>query len=222
MPSACRSPSPVTSAAIVRPVIGSSLRPVVGRVADPLVNRLHAWGVTPDAVTATGTLGVVAASIGLFPRGHLFVGTLVITFFVLTDTVDGALARKRGTTSRFGAWLDSTCDRVADGAVFGGLALWFAGERHDDAMVALTLFVLVTSFVTSYAKARAEGLGMTCDVGIAERPERLIIVLVATGFVGLGVTTVLLEGALGVLAVLSVITVAQRTREVHRQASDVA
>jgi len=203
-------------------VIGSSLRPVVGRVADPLVNRLQAWGVTPDAVTATGTLGVVAASLGLFPRGHLFVGTLVISFFVLTDTLDGALARKRGTTSRFGAWLDSTCDRVADGAIFGGLALWFAGERDDDAMVAVTLLVLVASFVTSYAKARAEGLGLTCDVGIAERPERLIIVLVTAGFVGLGVSVVLLEAGLWLLAVLSVVTVAQRTREVRRQTSGAA
>ena len=203
-------------------MIGSSLRPVVGRVADPLVNRLHAWGVTPDAVTATGTLGVVVAALWLYPRGQLLAGTLVISFFVLTDTLDGALARKRGTTSRFGAWLDSTCDRVADGAILSGLALWFAGRRDDDVMVALTLFVLVAGFVTSYAKARAEGLGMTCDVGIAERPERLIIVLVTTGFVGLGVSVVLLEGGLWLLAVLSAVTVAQRTREVRRQTADVA
>lgn len=203
-------------------MIGSSLRPVVGRVADPLVNRLHAWGVTPDAVTATGTLGVVVAALWLYPQGHLLAGTLVISFFVLTDTLDGALARKRGTSSPFGAWLDSTCDRVADGAVLGGLALWFAGRREDDTMVAVTLFVLVASFVTSYAKARAEGLGMTCDVGIAERPERLIITLVTTGFVGLGVSVVLLEGGLWLLAVLSAVTVAQRTREVRRQTADVA
>ena len=203
-------------------MIGSSLRPVVGRVADPLVNRLHAWGVTPDAVTATGTLGVVVAALWLYPQGHLLAGTLVISFFVLTDTLDGALARKRGTSSPFGAWLDSTCDRVADGAVLGGLALWFAGRREDATMVAVTLFVLVASFVTSYAKARAEGLGMTCDVGIAERPERLIITLVTTGFVGLGVSVVLLEGGLWLLAVLSAVTVAQRTREVRRQTADVA
>jgi CDP-diacylglycerol--glycerol-3-phosphate 3-phosphatidyltransferase len=203
-------------------VIGSSLRPVVGRIADPLVNRLHAWGVTPDAVTATGTAGVVAAALVFFPRGQLLVGTLVISFFVLTDTVDGALARKRGTTSPFGAWLDSTCDRIADGAVFGGITLWFAGSRDDDVMVAVTVFVLVASFVTSYAKARAEGLGMTCDVGIVERPERLIVVLVGAGLVGLGVSVVLLEASLWLLAVLSTVTVAQRTREVRRQASSPA
>ena len=200
-------------------MIGSQLRPVVGRVADPLVNRLLAWGVTPDAVTATGTLGVVAAALVFFPGGHLLVGTLVITFFVLTDTIDGALARKRGTTSSFGAWLDSTCDRVADGAVFGALALWYAGKGDDDVLLAVTLFVLVSSLVVSYEKARAEGLGMTCDVGIAERPERLIITLAATGFVGLGVPDVLLAVALWALAVLSLLTMVQRLREVKRQAA---
>jgi CDP-diacylglycerol--glycerol-3-phosphate 3-phosphatidyltransferase len=199
-------------------VIGSQLRPVVGRVADPLVNKLHAWGVTPDAVTAIGTVGVVSAALVFFPGGHFFVGTLVITFFVLTDTIDGALARKRGTTSSFGAWLDSTCDRVADGAVFGSLVLWYAGKGDDNVLLALTLFVLVSSFVVSYEKARAEGLGMTCDVGMADRTARLIIVLVAAGFVGIGVPDVLLAVALWALAALSAATTVQRLREVRRQA----
>ncbi|MDP9183801.1 MAG: CDP-alcohol phosphatidyltransferase family protein, partial [Actinomycetota bacterium] len=144
-------------------MIGSQLRPVVGRVADPLVTKLLAWGVTPDAVTAVGTVGVVASALVFFPAGHLLVGTLVITFFVLTDTIDGALARKRGTSSPFGAWLDSTCDRLADGAIFGSLALWYAGKGDDDVLLAVSLFVLVSSFVVSYEKARAEGLGMTCE-----------------------------------------------------------
>jgi CDP-diacylglycerol--glycerol-3-phosphate 3-phosphatidyltransferase len=199
-------------------VIGSQLRPVVGRIADPLVNRLLAWGVSPDAVTATGTLGVVAAALAFFPRGDFLAGTLVITLFVLTDTIDGALARKRGVSSSFGAWLDSTCDRVADGAIFGGLLLWFAGKGNDDVLLAVSLFVLVCSQVVSYEKARAEGLGMSCNVGIAERPERLILVLVATGLVGFGVPDVLLAASLWVLAVLSLITAGQRLKEVHRQA----
>jgi CDP-diacylglycerol--glycerol-3-phosphate 3-phosphatidyltransferase len=199
-------------------VIGSQLRPVVGKVSDPLVNRLLAWGVTPDAVTAVGTAGVVAASLVFFPGGHLFVGTLVITLFVLTDTIDGALARKRGTSSVFGAWFDSTCDRVGDGAIFGSLALWYAGKGDDDVLLCVTLFVLVSSFVVSYEKARAEGLGMTCNVGIAERPERLLIALVAAGLVGLGLPDALLALALWVLAALSLVTMAQRLREVRRQA----
>jgi CDP-diacylglycerol--glycerol-3-phosphate 3-phosphatidyltransferase len=199
-------------------VIGSQLRPIVGRVADPLVNRLMAWGVTPDAVTATGTLGVVAAALVFFPRGSFLAGTLVITLFVLTDTLDGALARKRGISSPFGGWLDSTCDRVADGAIFGGLALWYAGKGDDDVLLAATLFVLVASLVVSYEKARAEGLGMTCDVGIAERPERLILVLAAAGLTGFGVPEVLLAAAVWVLAALSAVTVVQRLLEVRRQA----
>ena len=120
-------------------MIGAQLRPLVGKVTGPLVNRLHAWGVTPDAVTATGTVGVVAAALTFFPGGHFLVGTLVITLFVLTDTIDGALARKRGISSSFGAWLDSSCDRVADGAIFGALLLWYAGTGDDDVLVAVTL-----------------------------------------------------------------------------------
>jgi CDP-diacylglycerol--glycerol-3-phosphate 3-phosphatidyltransferase len=199
-------------------VIGSQLRPVVGRIADPLVNRLLAWGVTPDAVTVAGTVGVVAAALAFFPGGHFFVGTLVITFFVLTDTIDGALARKRGTTSVFGAWLDSTCDRVSDGAVLGSLALWYAGKGDDDVLLALTLFVLVAGFVVSYEKARAEGLGLRCEVGMADRTARLLILLFPTGFVGLGVPDGLLAVALWVLALMSAITVVQRLVEVRRQA----
>jgi CDP-diacylglycerol--glycerol-3-phosphate 3-phosphatidyltransferase len=199
-------------------VIGSQLRPVVGKIADPLVNLLLRLGVTPNAVTATGTLGVVAAALALYPGGHFLAGTLVITVFVLTDTIDGALARKRGISGPFGAWLDSTCDRVADGAIFGGLLLWYAGKGDDDVLLAVTLFVLLCSQVISYEKARAEGLGLTCNVGIAERPERLIITLAAAGLVGFGVPDGLLAGGLWLLAVLSLITVGQRLREVHRQA----
>ncbi|MCU1593671.1 MAG: CDP-alcohol phosphatidyltransferase [Frankiales bacterium] len=199
-------------------MIGSQLRPVVGKIADPLVNVLLKWGVTPDAVTGIGTLGVVAAALALFPGGHFLVGTLVITLFVLTDTIDGALARKRGISGPFGGWLDSTCDRVADGAIFGGLLLWYSGDGNDDVLVAVTLFVLICSQVISYEKARAEGLGLTCNVGIMDRPARLILALAAAGFVGMGVPDELLAGALWVLAVLSLITVGQRLREVHRQA----
>jgi CDP-diacylglycerol--glycerol-3-phosphate 3-phosphatidyltransferase len=188
----------------------------VGRIADPLVNALLAAGVTPNAVTLTGTVGVVAAALVFFPQGMFFVGTLVITFFVLTDTIDGALARKLGITSPFGGWLDSTCDRIADGAIFGGLALWYAGQ--SDVLLAVTLFVLVSSQVISYEKARAEGVGLTCNVGIMDRPARLILALVAVGLTGLGIPDELLAGALWLLAGLSFVTVVQRALEVKKQA----
>lgn len=197
-------------------MIGSQLRPHVGRIADPLVNKLLAWGVTPNAVTLVGTVGVVSAALVFFPQGQFLVGTLVITLFVLTDTIDGALARKRGTSSAFGGWLDSTCDRVADGAIFGGLALWYADRSQ--VLTAVTVFVLVTSQVISYEKARAEGVGLTCNVGIMDRPARLIIALAAAGLTGFGVPDELLAGALWVLAVLSAVTVVQRALEVKKQA----
>jgi CDP-diacylglycerol--glycerol-3-phosphate 3-phosphatidyltransferase len=201
-------------------VIGSQLRPHFGRLIAPLVSRLDAWGVTPDAVTVTGTLGTVAAALVFFPRGSFFVGTLVITLFVLTDSVDGALARKQGVVNRFGAWLDSTCDRLADGAVFGSLVLWYAGNGDDDVLLAVTLYVLVASIVISYEKARAEGLGLECKAGIMDRTARLIIVLAAAGLVGIGVPDVLLAGTLWVLAALNSVTMWQRLAEVRRQAVD--
>lgn len=199
-------------------MIGATLRPVFGRLLGPVVDRLAAWGVTPNAVTATGTVGVMTAALVLLPRGELLAAALVITLFVLTDTLDGALARKRGTTSAFGSWLDSTCDRLADGAIFGGLLLWFSGGGDDQVLVAVTLFVLVASLVVSYEKARAEGVGLTCEVGVADRTLRLIVILTATGLVGFGLPEVLLELALWALAALTGLTVAQRMREVHRQA----
>lgn len=197
-------------------MIGSQLRPHVGRIADPLVNKLLAWGVTPNVVTAIGTVGVVAAALVCYPQGWFLVGTLVITFFVLTDTIDGALARKRGVTNPFGGWLDSTCDRIADGAIFGGLALWY--DDRSQVMTAVTLFVLVSSQVISYEKARAEGVGLTCNVGIMDRPARLILALAAAGLTGFGLPDELLAGALWLLAVLSAITVVQRLLEVKKQA----
>ena len=197
------------------------VRPALARAVDPVAAVLLRAGVSPDAVTVAGTLGVVAGSLGLFPRGALFAGTMVVTVAVLTDMLDGAMARRLDRRSVFGAWLDSTCDRLADAAVFSGLVLWFIGEGDDRLLAGLALLCLVAGSLVSYAKARAEGLGLRCDVGLAERAERLIIVLVATGFSGLGVTWALPVG-LWLLAVASVVTVVQRLLEVRRQAAAAA
>jgi CDP-diacylglycerol--glycerol-3-phosphate 3-phosphatidyltransferase len=171
----------------------------------------------PSVVTLVGTIGVCAGALVFYPRGHFFVGTLVITAFIFADLIDGTMARMTGRSSRWGAFLDSTLDRVGDAAVFGGIALWFAGGGDDFLLVCLTLYCLVTGAVTSYAKARAEGLGMTANVGIAERADRLVAVLAATGLSGLGVPYIL-EIALWVLAVAGSVTVVQRMLEVRRQA----
>lgn len=194
------------------------LRPALGRVVDPVAGALLRTGVSPDAVTLVGTLGVVVGALVFFPRGMFFTGTAIVFFSVLTDLLDGAMARRLGRSSRFGAWLDSTCDRIADAAIFSGLVLWFTGGGDDRALAGVALFCLVAGSLVSYAKARAEGLGLRCDVGLAERAERLIVILLGTLLVGLGLDPAL-PVALWLLAVATAITVVQRLLEVRRQAA---
>ncbi|MBW0017626.1 MAG: CDP-alcohol phosphatidyltransferase family protein, partial [Mycobacterium sp.] len=159
-----------------------------------------------------GTAATVAAALTLFPMGKLFVGALVVWFFVVFDMLDGAMARERGGGTRFGAVLDAACDRVSDGAVFCGLLWWIAFGLRDRLLVVATLICLVTSQVISYIKARAEGSGLRGDGGLIERPERLIIVLSGAGvsdFPGVRWPPALAV-AMWVLAAASLITCAQR------------
>jgi CDP-diacylglycerol--glycerol-3-phosphate 3-phosphatidyltransferase len=177
--------------------------------------RLAGVGVTPNAVTVVGTVGSVAAALVFFPMHWFFVATMVIWAFVMLDLLDGAVARAGGTVSLFGGVLDSTCDRVADAAVFGALA-WYFG-RHDQRWLLLAaLLCIVLGSLTSYIRSRAEAAGLTAAVGIAERAERLIVVLVGTGLDGLGVPYVLAI-ALWLLVTASTVTVAQRLATVYRQ-----
>ncbi len=187
------------------------------RLLTPAARFFLRVGIGPDVVTLVGTLGVCAGALGFYPRGELFWGTVVITLFVFSDMVDGLMARMSGRSSRWGAFLDSTLDRVGDAAVFGGLALWYAGGGQSFLLACVALYDLVMGSVTSYAKARAESLGMTANVGIAERADRLVAVLVATGLSGLGIPF-LLPLVLGLLAVASTVTVVQRMVAVRRQA----
>jgi CDP-diacylglycerol---glycerol-3-phosphate 3-phosphatidyltransferase len=198
------------------PMLNRYARAFFTKVLTPVARLLLRAGVGPDAVTVVGTLGVCIGALAFYPRGEFFVGTLVITAFVFSDMVDGAMARMSGRSSRWGAFLDSTLDRIGDGAVFGGLVLWFAAEQ-DILMASLALWCLVIGSVVSYARARAEGLGMTAHVGIAERADRLVAILVATGLDGLGVPYVQAL-ALWLLAVASLVTVVQRVVVVRRQA----
>jgi phosphatidylglycerophosphate synthase len=203
-------------------MLGIHARPQINKVVEPIARKMVAIGITPDALTVVGTLGVTAGALAFYPRGEFFVGTLVITAFVFSDLMDGAVARVRGTSGPWGAFLDSTLDRVGDGAVFGALALWYAGDGNDMTLCAVALYDLVAGVVTSYAKARAESLGMTCNVGIAERSERLIAVLVLTGLSGLFDVPVLRAIALWGLAGATTVTVVQRIVEVRRQAKPAA
>ncbi len=189
-----------------------------GVVLAPIINLLIRLKVSPDAVTLVGTLGVGGGALGFYPHGELFWGTVFITCFVFSDLIDGAMARKVGRTSKFGAFLDSTLDRIGDGAVFAGLALYFAGPGDSQVYLVLSLVCLVMGAVTSYARAKAESLGFTAEVGIAERSDRLVSILVMTGLSGLFDLPILLQITLWALAVASTVTVAQRIWVVRRQA----
>jgi CDP-diacylglycerol--glycerol-3-phosphate 3-phosphatidyltransferase/CDP-diacylglycerol--inositol 3-phosphatidyltransferase len=196
-----------------------------GGVFTPVARLLLKWGVSPDAVTLVGTLGVCAGALIFFPQGLLLVGVLVITAFVFSDIVDGTMARMSDRVSPFGAFLDSTLDRIADAAVFGGLAMYYVGPGDSDWFAALAIYNLVMGSVTSYARARAESLGMEAKVGIAERATRLVSILVVTGLADIANLLGAGEDALwaivvtlAVLAVASTITVFQRVLTVRDQA----
>jgi CDP-diacylglycerol--glycerol-3-phosphate 3-phosphatidyltransferase len=187
------------------------------RVLGPVANWLNRHGAKPDVVTAIGTVCVATAALVLYPRGDLFWGSFIITIFVFTDMIDGALARAQGRTGPWGAFLDSNLDRIADGAVFGGLLWWFIGRGDQPVLAGLCGFCLFAANLISYARARAEGLGLRGDIGIAERTERLIVFLTATGISGLGVPYIQAIG-LWVLAAAILITIGQRFVYVYRQA----
>lgn len=197
------------------------LRPAIARLLTPLGQALARTPVTPNALTIAGTIGMSAGALVLFPTGHLFAGVVVCTCFVFTDMLDGTLARIKGTTGKFGAFLDSTMDRVADAAVFAGLAAWFVLGGHDKVLAGVAIFCLVAGALVSYAKARAESLGLKCDVGFAERTERLLIGLVAAGLSGLGVPYVLPVG-LWLLAAVSAFTFGQRVLATRSSALELA
>ena len=194
-------------------------RASVSRLIEPLGGWLHRAGVTPDAITFTGTIGTIASSLWFFPRGQLLAGTIAVTVFVLLDVLDGAVARARGSGSPYGTVLDATCDRVADGALFAGLTWWCFGVGDDRLLAVAALFCLVSAQVISYIKARAEATGLSADGGTVERAERFIIALVGAGLAGLGVPFAL-DVALWLLAGLQLVTVAQRMASVRRSARE--
>lgn len=189
----------------------------ITRLLTPVARGLLRLGLSADAVTVIGTLGVCAGALIFYPRGEFFWGTVVITLFVFSDNVDGIMARLAGRKGTWGAFLDSVLDRLGDAAIFGGLLMWYAGDGRDLVMAGLALACLVFGALVSYAKARAEGLGMTANVGFAERADRLVAVLVTTGLVGIGLPEIVLTVVLALLALASAWTVVQRMREVRRQ-----
>ncbi len=195
-------------------MVSSSFKPAVNRVIEPIARMAVRRGITPDMVTVTGTIGSIASSIYLIPQGELFLASLVISFFLLSDLFDGAIARlsERGPT-QWGGFLDSTCDRVSDSTLLGSLA--FFCILNEDALYPVILVSIVLGFLVSYIRAKAESYGVPCTVGIAERTERLLIAIFAIGFEGLGIPYALSIG-MWVLVSVSAVTVLQRVFVVHQ------
>jgi CDP-diacylglycerol---glycerol-3-phosphate 3-phosphatidyltransferase len=183
-------------------------RAVVSYGVNPTARFLLRIGVSPNAVTIAGTVGVLIGSY-FGAQGHLFWATWIVTACALTDVLDGTMARMRGGSGKFGALLDSSMDRIADAAVFGAVAYYLAGQGNPYGGMIAALVSLAAGQVVSYVKARAQSLGLDADVGIAERLERLIIVGIG-GLLGSAGLEWGLPAALWVLAALSIITVFQR------------
>jgi CDP-diacylglycerol--glycerol-3-phosphate 3-phosphatidyltransferase len=194
-------------------MISSALKPAVTRLINPVARLALRIGLTPNAVTVIGALGLVSSALFFYSNEEYFIGTLVITFFALSDLFDGAMARiSEQGSSQWGGFLDSTIDRVTDSAIL--IAILIPLTSSDDALTPVALTTLVTGLLIPYIRAKAESFNIQCSVGIAERTERLIILLTAVGFHGLGVPYALAIG-LWLLASLGVVTVIQRIRTVY-------
>jgi CDP-diacylglycerol--glycerol-3-phosphate 3-phosphatidyltransferase len=190
------------------PMISAHVKPQITRLINPVVTAAVRLGITANAVTIAGGLGTVASALYFYPRGDLFLGTMFISFFALSDLFDGAIARRTGGEgTSWGGFLDSTIDRVTDSAILIGALLYFLDE--DETVALFVLISLVVSGLIPYIRAKAESMKVECSGGIAERTERLIIALTAIGLYGLGVDLAAIIGFI-LLASLGVVTVIQR------------
>lgn len=199
-------------------ILSVSIKGATARLLDPISRALLRAGVSPNLVTVLGTVGVLVGAFGFAARGKFVIAVVIIVLCGMTDIMDGAMARAQGTSNRYGALLDSTMDRVADGAIFAAVIWWLLGDGDraaDRASIAAALICLIAGQTVSYVKARAEGLGMSCNVGLIERAERLIIVGAGALLTGLGLSWGL-PVALWLLAAGSIFTVWQRMWHVYQ------
>jgi CDP-diacylglycerol---glycerol-3-phosphate 3-phosphatidyltransferase len=190
---------------------------------NPLVQRLIRSGVRPNTITTVGT-GLVLISAVAYATGHVRTGGLLLLLSGVADTLDGQVARSGAMVTRFGAFYDSTLDRVGDGATFigiGAFLLTAPDVAYRTPAIILCMIAILGSLLVSYARARAEGLGLDCKVGIAQRAERVLLVGIASLVAGAGPHGLLLEAIVALLAVASVITVVQRFVYVYRHAEQV-
>ena len=196
------------------PMISSALKPAVTRLINPVARFALRIGLTPNAVTVLGALGLVTAAGYFYTHERYFLGTLLICFFALSDLFDGAMARiSQQGASAWGGFLDSTIDRITDSAII--IAVLVPLIRDNNHLSYVLLISLVTGNLIPYIRAKAESYQIPCAVGIAERTERVVIALTAIGLHGLGVPYVLAIG-FWTLAILGIITVAQRIAIVRK------
>jgi len=181
-------------------------------VVRPVVDGLIRAGVRPNTLTTIGTILVLVSALA-YGLGHIRTGGILLLLSGVVDTLDGAVARGNQMVTKFGAFYDSTLDRVGDGATFMGIAMYLL-QAPDVAYrlwaVATCMVAIIASLIVSYARARAEGLGLDCTVGIAQRAERIVGLGVTSVVVGAGPQALVLEAVVALLAIASVITVVQR------------
>ncbi|HET8624879.1 MAG TPA: CDP-alcohol phosphatidyltransferase family protein [Gemmatimonadales bacterium] len=189
-----------------------------------MVDWLIRNGVRPNTITTLGTMLVLISALA-YGFGHVRLGGALLLLSGLLDTLDGQVARGGAMVTRFGAFYDSTLDRIGDGATFigiGAFLLTAPDVAYRVPAVIACMVAILSSLLVSYARARAEGLGMDCKVGIAQRAERIVALGVVSFVVGAGPRAVLLEAIVAVLALASIITVIQRFLYVHRHADVVS
>ena len=190
---------------------------------NPLVQRLIRSGVRPNTITTVGT-GLVLVSAVAYATGHIRLGGALLLLSGVADTLDGQVARSGAMVTRFGAFYDSTLDRVGDGATFigiGAFLLTAPDVAYRVPAIILCMVAILGSLLVSYARARAEGLGLDCKVGIAQRAERVLGLGIASLVAGAGPHALLLEGMVTLLALASIITVVQRFVYVYQHAGRV-
>jgi CDP-diacylglycerol---glycerol-3-phosphate 3-phosphatidyltransferase len=186
------------------------------RLMDPIADWLVRHRVHPNTITVVGTLFTIAGGV-LYGTGHILTGGWLLGITALTDVLDGMVARRSNLSSVFGAFLDSTLDRVSDGAVLGGLAVFYAinTQHHSVVMVVVCLAGIIGAFLTSYTRARAEALGLDAKVGMLQRPERVVLLSAPQAFFGLTLNGWVLAIIILVLTVTAWITVVQRVKYVY-------
>ncbi len=190
------------------------------RLIEPIADYLVRKRVNPNVITTIGTLCTIAAAV-IYAFGHISIAGWVLGLTALFDVLDGQVARRTGRETTFGAFYDSSLDRVSDGMILGGLTVFYATDtpRHSVLMVIVCIMAIVGTFLTSYTRARADALGIDAKVGMMQRPERVVLLSAPQAFFGLAFGGIMLATIVSLLAVTSWITAIQRIAFVYRATS---